>query len=371
MTLVGQLVTNPRALHPLRSEWDALAVASRRPYCSPAWMLAWWENAAPPAAALRVVGAFEGDTLVGIAPFWLEPARLGRARCRMLAAGTAARLEPLARPGLEVEAAAAFAAVLKGASPQPGSVSFEELPPGSPWPRLLAQAWGLHPDQAIHRGDRIPAPAAALAANSLDDWLASKSGNFRQQVRRARRQLDAAGARFRLSTEESVGEDLQTMARLHYERWSERGGSDALDASKEDMLEAVARELLPSGRFRLWCLDVEGETVSVHAFLAAGGELSYWLGGFDERYASQKPGLITLVVALGDALSREEDRMDLGPGGQDYKYRLADSEEQLERVDLVLPGSSATLVRARLLAKAALRRLPDSVAKPARRLMRR
>jgi CelD/BcsL family acetyltransferase involved in cellulose biosynthesis len=371
VTLVSELVTDVRALDSLRAQWDELAIICRRPYCAPAWMLAWWHHAAPPTALLRVVAAFEGDSLVAVAPLWLEPGRLGRARYRVLGAGTAARLEPLARPGLEAAAAAAFVTVLAGSSPRAGSLTFEDLPTSSPWPELLARAWGASAGRGINHGDRVAAPAATLRGESLEEWLASKSGNFRQQVRRARRQLDAAGARFRVSTEPELSRDLRSLARLHYARWSERGGSTALDADVERMLEAAGKELLPSGRFRLWCLDRDDETISVQAFVGAGRELSYWLGGFDDRHAAQRPGLLTLVVALGDALARGEDRLDLGPGGQDYKYRLADCEEQLERVDLILPGASAPLVRTRLRASRAartvFRRLPERV----RRLLRR
>jgi CelD/BcsL family acetyltransferase involved in cellulose biosynthesis len=123
------------------------------------------------------------------------------------------------------------------------------------------------------------------------------------------------------------------------------------------MLAQAGRELVALDRFRLWCLDVEGETVSAQLFVAAGGLLAYWLGGFDERLAAERPGLVTLVVAVGDALARGEERVDLGPGGEAYKYRLADSEERLELVSLVPPGPLEPWVRGRLAARRAGRRL--------------
>ncbi len=45
---------------------------------------------------------------------------------------------------------------------------------------------------------------------------------------------------------------------------------------------------------------------------------------------------------------RGDQRVDLGPGAQDYKYRLADSEDLLEWVTLVPPGRRYVLGRAAL-----------------------
>src|SRR5687767_15985774 len=50
--------------------WDSLALAAGEPYCQSAWMLAWWREAAPAGARLRVAVAREDDRLVGIAPFY-------------------------------------------------------------------------------------------------------------------------------------------------------------------------------------------------------------------------------------------------------------------------------------------------------------
>jgi CelD/BcsL family acetyltransferase involved in cellulose biosynthesis len=355
MGLHGQLVVDPERLERFRADWDRLAEICRRPYCAPAWMLAWWRHAAPEGALLRAAVALEDGRLVGIAPFWAAQRRLGSARLMMLAGGTASRLEPLAEPGREREAAEAFAIALASADPRPGLVVQEEVPADSPWSELLVSAWPERRRPTLARSHRQPAPVLRLEYESFDSWLATKSGNFRQQLRRSRRKLEAAGGRFRVSSEDQLPSDLDAFARLHHGRWEERGGSGALHAGVERMLAQAGRELAPLDRFRLWCLDVDGRTVSAQLLVAAGGELAYWLGGFDESFAAQRPGLVTLAVAIDDALVRGEERLDLGPGGQDYKYRLADGEEVLEHVTIVPPGPLAPLVRGELAARRAAR----------------
>src|SRR4051812_13405243 len=138
MALTADLLEDVEALTQHRAGWDALAVAAGRPYCTPAWMLAWWREAAPPGARLAVIVVRDGTELAAIAPLWADPES---SRYGMLAERTASPLEPLARPGLERVAAVACAEALAGASPRPGELVFQNAPARSPWPRLLLDAW--------------------------------------------------------------------------------------------------------------------------------------------------------------------------------------------------------------------------------------
>jgi CelD/BcsL family acetyltransferase involved in cellulose biosynthesis len=348
MGLRGELVVDVARLESLEPAWDELAVECSRPYCSPAWMLAWWRHMAPEGALLRVAAAFDGDRLVGLAPFWAQPRSAAPARYRTLSAQTAEPQEILAADGRADEVAVTCARVLAEASPRPGMLHFDRIAASSSWPEQLRAAWPGRRRPAVRRSHPTPAPALRLEHEDFESWLASKSGNFRQQVRRSRRRLEKAGGRFRLSSAEEVGRDMEAFTRLHNARWDHRGGSIALIGGTREMLLEVARELLPLERYRLWCLDLDGETISAHLFIAAGDEIAYWLGGFDDRFAKDRPGLITLVAAIEDALARGERRVDLGPGAQDYKYRLANSEEIHQFVTLVPPGIREPLARGEL-----------------------
>ncbi|MGH2754721.1 MAG: GNAT family N-acetyltransferase, partial [Actinomycetota bacterium] len=185
----------------------------------------------------------------------------------------------------------------------------------------------------------IPAPVLQLRATSFDDWFAGKSSNFRQQMRRGRRKLEEEGAVFRMSRDvDELARDLQAFAELHHSRWDERGGSRALSPAVEVMLLEAGRTMLSSGGFRLWSLEIAGRIVSSHLFLAAGGEVAYWLGGFDEQWAAQKPSMQVLLEAVRHAWASGDERVDLGGGGQDYKYRFTDQREMLEWSTIVPPG---------------------------------
>lgn len=328
--LRGELLVDLSDVEALESEWDELAVASANPYCAPGWGLSWWWSAAPVGARLRVATARDGDRLVGIAACYGERTPLGLERLRLLGAPVTNRVEPLALPGHEHDAAPTLARALDAGRPRPALLALAGVAESSPWPLLLAQSWPGPGLARLSRHASVAAPTLSLIGGDYDAWLAGKSPNFRQEARRFRRRLEARGARYRrLQGAEEIAEVLPAFARLHHARWQPRGGSDVMTAGVQQMLRRAAEQLSPAGRLQMWTIDVDGAPISAHLFVAAGGELCYWLGGFDAEWAAHKPGLQALVAAVADAFAGGYSHLDLGGGAQDYKHRIADGEETL------------------------------------------
>ena len=92
-----RLLSGAEELTRLSELWRRLAHACACPAALPDWQNAWCRHVAPAGASLRTVAVFEGDELVGLAPFFMNPGR--RADYRLLGAGTTHRLSPLAAPG--------------------------------------------------------------------------------------------------------------------------------------------------------------------------------------------------------------------------------------------------------------------------------
>ncbi len=332
-------------LEALGSDWDELAVASARPYCAPGWLLSWWRAAAPADAELRTVVVRSGHELVGLAPFFASQAPAGLS-LRPLGAGTCTRVEPLARAGREREVAAVAAPLLAETGAE--LLTLEGVPAGSPWPELLAEAW---PARAawLHEDERMPSPTVEVAARSFDEWFAAKSSNFRQYIRRFGRRLQDRGAHIELvDGDQAMSGAVSAFAELHRARWADRGGSGVLRDGVEQAVAGAAR-LLPPDRFRLFLASAEGQPVAASLFLAAGGEVTYWLGGFDDAWADTRPQMHVILAAIEHAMGSGDRRVDLGAGGQDYKYRFADGEEILRWVTLVPPGRGRLKTRLRLL----------------------
>jgi CelD/BcsL family acetyltransferase involved in cellulose biosynthesis len=355
--LRATLVEDAAELEPYLAAWDALAVEQERPYCAPAWMVAWWRELAPPGARLRVALALDGDQLVGIAPCWSELAR-GPEELRFLAAPVSSPTGPLSAPGREPAVVGpVLAEALAGATPAPRLLRFDDLPRGSPWPELLGRAWPGAWGAKLEETGTLAAPLVSLdGVRDLDQWLQGRSANFRSQARQGRRRLSEAGATPRLLDDPAaIAAALPGLARLHHSRRRPRGGSNVLDEAGRRMLAAAAAELAPAGRLWIWEIAAPEGPVASLLFVAAGAGASYWNGGFDDSWARCRPGLQALLAAIEDAAARGLGELDLGPGDQHYKSRLADRDRTLVSLSVRPRDSHYPLTSARL-APADLRR---------------
>jgi CelD/BcsL family acetyltransferase involved in cellulose biosynthesis len=337
--LRGELIDELGAAEQIRDEWDALAVSRGRPFCSPAWMLAWWKHAAPRSAILRIAVVRQNGRLVGVAPFFAREEGMGLVRYRLLATGTSSHIEPLARPGTESDVGKMIGELLSGAAPPVHGISLEGIPSDSRWAVLIRGSWPTRSRPRSYRRPPMPVPTLTLTGRSYEQWLSGISPHLRREIRRRRRRLEERGALFHLAeSPETAIQGLRSFAALHYGRWGWRGGSGALNPRIELMLADVARDLVTDQRFRLWSIEVEGVTISSQVFIGAGGELAYWLGGFDEEWAAYGPSIQAVRAAIEHAWTCGDNRVNFGPGGQDYKYGFADGQDLVESVDVLPPS---------------------------------
>ena len=365
MGVVARVVEDAEALDPVRAAWDELAVAAGRPFSAPAWALSWWEQMRPDKSRLQVVVVERDGALAGVVPLYA----IGRVS-RVLGAELAPA-EPLAREGGEEEVAAAASEALRGVEPHARQIEIVEHGSGPAWGALLSRSSAGGRDAWRWVESAAAAPQVDFG-DGFDAWMKGKSKSFRRDIRSSRRKLDESGATFRLAGEESLEVDVREFLRLHRMRLSDRGGTNIPEGEEiERMLVAVGRELLPSGRFRLLCLDLGAETIAADLLLAAGPEMSAWNSGFDEAHRELSPIMQCLVHALADSAERGERSMNLGPGSQSYKYRLATSEDRIESSVVVPRCRSYPLTRLRLFPRQARRLLAGTLSPGAKRRLRR
>jgi CelD/BcsL family acetyltransferase involved in cellulose biosynthesis len=342
----------------LEREWDELVEQVARPFCAPAWLLAWWRRAAPPDAQLRVVAVRDGSKLIGVAPFVVHRGRAGFAEYRLLGAGVAHRLTVVATPGREHEVAGTLAQALAQTRPTPTSLRIEAVDADSPWPTLLRDHWPSRIRPWLRQDGVLSAPVVLVEGQTWEEWLAGKSRNFRTHVRRRRRNLDKRGAIIRMSgTVDEADRDLRELVRLHYGRWDERGGSSALDHGIEAMLRDAARTLVGPDRLRLWTIELDGKAIASLLCLSAGGETVCWNAGFDSAASELRPGFVVMSAALEDSFARGERRFDLGGGAQPYKLRFADVDAPIAWRTLFPRTARYPLTRAQVLPRHARERV--------------
>lgn len=362
MQLRAEVLTAPDQLQDIWVVWDELARAQSAPCSAPVWGLAWWRHAAPADAELRVIVAWDSDEVVGVAPMYCHRER-GVVRYGFIADKASSPVAPLARDGFQAQVAAVVMSELARSRPRPDVLAFGNLPATSPWPDLLRTRWPGRRRPLLLRKEGLATPHIDVDG-TYEGWVADQSRNFRQQLRRHRRRLEARGATFRMITDAAELEDrIDDFARLHHARFEDRGGSAVLDRGVRQMLVEAGTDMLADERFRLWVIEVGAKVISAHLLLAAGGRVTYWLGGFDDDWGSEQPAMQTLAAALEHSFETGGAVFDLGPGLQDYKLRFAKQ---------VAPGIDAVLVvpnlrRVATLARVLPPRLRDEAITRARR----
>jgi len=368
------VIEQPDELAPYLEAWDALAAAAGRPFCTPAWMLAWWREGRSGDARLRVVLALDADgTLVGVGPFFAQVGPLQLAEYRLLGAGFSHRVGPLAVAGREREAAATIAAALARATPAPASVVFEGIDASDPWPELFADGWPAGRRPQVRTDVVMDSPSIALDGD-YEAWMARRERKFRKEARRVARRLEEEGVVGRLASDEPAVEALLC---LHYARWEERGGSNVGDEARR-VIGGALRAFDDDARIAVALLEGPDGPIAADLVLRAGDAIGFWGGGFDPAWAKHAPGTQTMLLALEAAAASGARSADLGGGAHDYKWRLSDENRPLAWRTLFPLGQRYPLIRLRLApkhlrfgARRLARRLPAERQEQLRRLVRR
>lgn len=322
MAVGATLVADVEALASRIEAWDRLAVTARRPYSAPGWVLAWWEQMPVRRSLLRAVVIEDGAELIGIALFQSRDGEYSLIGCDY-----ASNVEPLAAPGREADVAAAIAEALAAAGPALRRLRLPQQGGDPDWATLLVDAWpGRLPWRRA--SDVESCPWVDVAGLDYETWLNGRSRNFRQTIRRRRRQLDRDGGRYRVATLDTVERDVGELMRLHRERLDGRGGTLLTDPRVEAVLVSAGRALIPAGRFRLLTIELGGRAIGAQLFLIAGDEVSYWNGGFDEAQGKYSPSMLGLADAI-DLACELGGSLNLGAGAQEYKRRFAEEDRQL------------------------------------------
>lgn len=315
--------------------WDRLAIEARRPHSAPAWLTAWWEHARPPRAEMALITVSDGAELLGVLPL------VSRRRHFAPFGDGLITVEPVAAPGREPEVAEAFAAAL--ADLRPRTLLLEVQDDSPDWPDLIGAAWpgGREPWRTTVRVS--PDPRVELGGLDFEQWFEAKSANFRRDVRRKTKRLGKEGGALRETDATSLGADVDAFLRLHLHRHPK--GSPLAGPGVAAMLREVGERLLPSNRFRLALLEIDGEPEAALVLSAAGGRVSAWSSGMGERLARHSPVMHLFVEEIERMAALGDETMDLGPGEYGYKQRLASVEGSLETTMLIPRGGGYAVNR--------------------------
>jgi CelD/BcsL family acetyltransferase involved in cellulose biosynthesis len=303
------------ALGPLREVWSSLAAETRNVFSTWEWASTWWQHFG--GGRDVDVAAIPGH---GADPIALLPIYRRRVPfctiLRFIGHGPADELGPVAAPEHRSEAIASLRRLLD----MERSAVFvgDRLAEGT--------AHGL---LGAHRIALAPTPVLRFETREWDAYLASRSSNFRQVLRRKERRLLKDGATYRLTDPDSLHRDLDTLFALHRERWEPlRTGFVEHERFHRDFA-AVASE---RGWLRLWILEVGRQPAAAWLGFRFGSVESYYQAGRARRFDSLSPGLVLLAHTVREAQADDIAEYRFLRGDESFKRRFTDDEPAVETV---------------------------------------
>jgi CelD/BcsL family acetyltransferase involved in cellulose biosynthesis len=319
-----------------RAEWEGLAAASGCPFATVEWTKAWLEHAAGPYVPHLFIAREPAGRPVAIVPLVTARGRYVR-KARFLGFRAANQVGPICAPE-DAELGAEALRLAIAATRHDWDVLIAENLPGTGWTERIGGTVIGSKGLPIVRGPWT----------SWDEYLASRSRNLRNELRRKERRLREQGMRNTTArTPKELEPALDALFELHRGRW----GSEASPffSGLETFHRVFARAALARGWVRLHVFELDGRPIAANYSLRFGdAEWSYQLGR-DLRLEHASVGLIGCAIAVREAFAEGASEFKLGPGTQPYKMRLANDGSTIETVGLAngLRGRASLLAARR------------------------
>lgn len=312
------------SLDAARDAWVDHAEEQDNVFATWEWARAWWDvYGAGRQLFVHEVLDYQGRS-IGILPLYVSKRRFG-GLARFIGHGPADQLGPVCR----AENRQAIAMALRdlvGAPGSPAMLLAERMRADERWEQMLDGRHIRHESFSLIDLDGL----------DWNGWLATKSGNFRQQARKAERRL-ARDYRleYRLVTDEDeVLEALDTLIRLHDARWN--GASAAFSPKRRDFHETFAMAAATRGWLRILVATLDGEPAAAWLGYRYGAAESSYLMGRGPQWSKHNIGSVLRMHAIREAVDHvSEFRLLLGK--ETHKQRLATEDPGL---DTFLVGSA-------------------------------
>lgn len=340
MTPLPELRLEPiERLEDAREDWSALAAETGQPFATWEWNSIWWRWFGSDRELYSFTCHDEAGRPVAILPLYVAATRPLRI-ARFL--GFGGIQSPVCGPdGREVAAEGLRRATEPG--PDACRLLLAERMPGG-WGELVGG----------RLLDSLRDPVLRFEGRSWDEFLASRSKNFRDQVRRRERKLvRETGLGFRLADDPGrLADDMEALFRLHEARWGAES-TGVFDEAGKGFHQELAAVALERGWLRLWLAEVDGRPVAAWYGLRFAGCEWYYQAGRDPSYDRLSLGFVLLAHTVREACNDGLDAFRFLPGRDEYKSRFAGDDPGAES-RLLSSGAAGRLGSAALAGARAL-----------------
>jgi CelD/BcsL family acetyltransferase involved in cellulose biosynthesis len=328
-----ELVSESSRLAALEGPWNALAANS--PLLSWEWMSLWWKHYGRPAAtqgraSLYVLAAWDGDSLVGVAPWYAELGRLGRRKLRFLGSGEVCTdyLTIMAAPGRDAEVVQAVADFLLPNRSRPSSgpanwhsLDFDGIDATDGAMALLGKALtdrgALLYERPGMRTWRLALP------DNWETFVTSFSKTRRKQMRQWMHDIETGRIAMHVArTPADLARGWPILIDLHQRRRRSLGDPGCFASPRFGAFHAeVAAALLESGRLQLTWIERNGKPLASEYMLMGGGVAYCYQSGIEPLETELQPGHLAVMATVANAIENGCTGYDFMRGEEPYKAR--------------------------------------------------
>lgn len=326
-----QVYTDASVFSGLRSEWHGLLTdsASDTLFLTWEWQSTWWEQLGE--GDLFVLAAWEGNRLVGIAPFY----RTGESGERTLSlvgcVDVSDYLDMIVRRGHEKEVYDLFLAALADHAAEWDVLCLCNIPAASPTLTHFTTGAGARGWLAEDTYEDV-CPVISLPA-TWDDYLATLNKHQRHEVRRKLRKISEEAQfsyRIFMSGPDLAGAVDHFFA-LH--RLSHTDKARFMDERMEGFFRAMTATLGEAGWTELSLLTIDDMPAAAMLNFRYGDRLLVYNSGYDPAYRPNlSSGIVLLSLCIQGAVGRGLRYFDFLQGDEEYKYRFGAQETQVRRL---------------------------------------
>jgi CelD/BcsL family acetyltransferase involved in cellulose biosynthesis len=347
-----QWIENTAGFDTLHEEWDRLLADSSSDcvFLTWEWLRTWWSHLAE-RRQLRMAVVRSGGELIALAPLDVRPGSMRRLFpfrvVEFLGSGTAGSdyLDLIVRKGFETEALDALSIGLarRDLMLEFGQLRSSGSAAADLGRRLRQEGWKSAQTKVN------TCPFIDLRGHSWTTYLATLGSQHRYDVQRKIKKISKQFEVVfeRVENEEQREPALQLLIALHNQRWIGRGGSDAFHTAGHVAFHAeFTARALRRGWLRLYVLRLDGKPASALYGLRYKRTFYFYQSGFDPQYSRHSVGLVTMGLAIKNALEEGADEYDFLHGAEEYKFHWARESRDLARLELYPPGARGLCFRA-------------------------
>jgi CelD/BcsL family acetyltransferase involved in cellulose biosynthesis len=344
-------IESPWEFARLRCEWDELLESSDADclFLTWEWLHTWWRHLAGDRE-LSIFLARCGHELIAIAPLAKHPPNLARGRpfstLEFLGTGQAGSdyLDFVIRKGYETQAVEVLAGVL---ATKRLVLDWTQLKqPGCAADRIA----GYLADEGwvVSKARTNTCPYISLDGQTWESYLATLGSEHRYSFKRKwkRLQQDFAVRLEEVTTEEQCLDGVNLVIKLHNLRWQDREGSEAFCSEALTKFHREWAELARKrGWLRLFILRLNENPVACLYGFCYRQVFYFYQSGFDPAFANYGVGLVTMGLAIKNAVGEGAREFDLLHGNERYKSHWSRNSRDLGRLELYPPGGVGRMWR--------------------------